>query len=48
MKRPNANTMEGLADLMVELRAGLDTAAAEIGAERLLLSVCPPCRTGLS
>jgi len=32
--------MDGLADLMVELRAGLDAAAAQIGAEKLLLSVC--------
>jgi len=31
--------MDGLADLMVELRAGLDAAAAQIGAEKLLLSV---------
>jgi hypothetical protein len=38
--RADATTMEGTANLMVELRAGLDAAAQEIGAERLLLSVC--------
>jgi len=32
--------MDALADLMVELRAALDAAAAQIGAEKLLLSVC--------
>jgi hypothetical protein len=37
--RADAKTMEGTASLMVELRAGLDAAATEIGAERLLLSV---------
>jgi hypothetical protein len=32
--------MEGTAALVVELRAGLDVAAGQIGAEKLLLSVC--------
>jgi len=42
--------MDGLADLMVELRAGLDAAAAQIGAEKLLLSVCRflDCKMGSS
>jgi hypothetical protein len=39
--RASVDTMAGTAELMVELRAGLDAAAAQIGAERLLLSVCP-------
>jgi len=33
------DSMAGTAELMVELRAGLDAAAAQIGAEKLLLSV---------
>lgn len=37
--RADAKTKEGTAELMVELRRGLDEAAAQIGAEKLLLSV---------
>ena len=39
INRANVDTTAGTAELMVELRAGLDAAAAQIGAEKLLLSV---------
>jgi hypothetical protein len=39
ISRANQDTMEGTAALVVELRAGLDVAAGQIGAEKLLLSV---------
>lgn len=37
--RANAETKDGTASLIVELREGLDRAATDIGASRLLLSV---------
>jgi hypothetical protein len=46
--RADAQTMEGTANLMVELRAGLDAAATEIGAEKLLLSVREMTRLALT